>query len=124
MARNGVRVDGLRQTTRALERLGIEVADLKESMQRIGSKVVSDAQSSAPERTGALKASIRQSKAKNKIDVLAGRAKTYYASFVEYGAVNNKPVEMVTKAVSGNTAYIINQLEREIETLAARVNRT
>lgn len=118
----GVRVKGLKETIRSLERLGVSVEDLKGAMSNVSSKVVSDAKALTPVRSGALQASIRASKAKNKATMRGGSAKVYYASFVEYGSVHNKAQQMVTDAVTANQDYMVTQLEREVESLIARYN--
>ncbi|HSX66673.1 hypothetical protein [Nocardioides sp.] len=79
-------VTGLRETVKALENLGAEVADLKEVMGTIATYGAEIASSKAPRgRTGRLKASIRGNKAKGKALITAGRANVPYAGPINYG---------------------------------------
>jgi len=91
-------------------------------MQAIASKVVADAKALTPVRTGALRNSIRASKAKNSVTIRGGTAKVYYASFVEYGSVHNKAVGMVNNAADSNKGYVISQLQNEIDQLIRKYN--
>lgn len=116
----GVRVTGLRQATRALERLGVSVEDLKEAFSNIGRRVVQDAKALTPVRTGKLQNSIRASKAKNKATLRGGTSRVNYASFVEYGSIHNTAQEMMHKAISNNEGYMVSQLETELESLTRR----
>lgn len=118
----GARVKGLNEAIRNLQKLGIQVADLKEAFQNISRKAVSDAQALVPVRTGKLKASIRPSKAKNKAVIRAGTRAVNYASFVEFGSVHNEAESMVRDAVSNNEQYAVTQLEQELSSLIRRYN--
>lgn len=118
----GVRVTGLQQTIRALQRLGVSVDDLKGAIAPITNKVVADAQALTPVRTGRLRASIRGSKAKNKSVIRGGTARVPYASFVEFGSVHNRAVEMVTRAITSNEQYAATTLERELTSLINQYN--
>ena len=117
----GVRVTGLKQTIRALERLGVSAADLKDAMGRVSHKVVADAKALTPVRTGRLQGAIRASRAKNKAVIRGGNnTTTKYASFVEYGSVHNEAVGMITNAVTNNDRYAVDALDREVKSLIAR----
>ena len=85
MAATGVRVEGLNQTVRALQKLGVEVTDLKAVFSEISSEGARLASSFAPKRTGKLAASVRGNKAKNKAVVVAGKARVPYAGAINYG---------------------------------------
>lgn len=79
-------VTGLRETVKALEQLGAEVADLKEVMGTIATYGAEIAERFAPRgRTGRLKSSIRGNKAKGKAVITAGRATVPYAGPINYG---------------------------------------
>lgn len=85
MAVTGVRVTGLNETVRALQKLGVEVTDLKDVFSGIAAEGARLASSFAPRRTGNLAASVRGNKAKNKAVVIAGKAKVPYAGAINYG---------------------------------------
>jgi hypothetical protein len=82
---SGVRVAGLNQTVRALQGLGVEVADLKETFGGIAAEGARLASSFAPHRTGRLAAAVRGNRAKNKAVVRAGGARVRYAGAINYG---------------------------------------
>lgn len=71
---SGVRITGLRETVRNLERLGVSVQDLKEAFLDISRDVVAEARGRVRVLTGAHQASIREAKTKNKAVVRAGNA--------------------------------------------------
>jgi hypothetical protein len=85
MSNNGVKVEGLNQTVRALQKAGVEIADLKSVFSGIAAEGASLASSFAPVRTGRLRASVRGNKAKNKAVIAAGKARVPYAGPVNYG---------------------------------------
>ena len=80
-----VRVEGLNKTVRDLQKLGLEVEDLKEAFSEISAEGAVLASSFAPKRSGRLAASVRGNKAKNKAVVMAGRASVPYAGPINYG---------------------------------------
>lgn len=118
----GVRITGLNQTIAALKKLGVDANDLKEVMFQIGNKVVGDAKSLTPARTGALRDSIRASKAQRKALIRGGSARVPYASFVEFGSVHNTAEQMVTTAITQNEQYAATTLDREFQSLINRYN--
>lgn len=81
----GVRIEGLNRIIRDLQQLGLEIDDLKEVFGKIAAEGARLASSFAPVRTGALAASIRGSRAKNKAVIMAGRARVPYAAPINYG---------------------------------------
>lgn len=86
MARsNGIAVEGLRETVRALEKAGVEVEDLKDVMAPIAKKAADVMETFVPVRSGALRASVRPNRAKGKAVVTVGRARVKYAGPINYG---------------------------------------
>lgn len=116
----GVRITGLRETIRALEKLGVSVEDLKGAIEPITNKVVEDAKALTPVLTGALRESIRGSKAKNKAVIRGGTARTKYASFVEFGSVHNTAQHMIEDAIGNNQEYAVDKLDQELQSLIRR----
>lgn len=78
-------VTGLREVIRNLEKIGADVADMKEVFISIGDMVRADAAALAPKTTGRLAASIKPTKTKNKAAVRAGSARVPYAGAINYG---------------------------------------
>jgi hypothetical protein len=81
----GVRLSGLNETVRALQRAGADVDDLKDTMAEIAALGARTAASLAPKRSGRLSGSIRGNRAKSKAVVIAGRARIPYAGAINYG---------------------------------------
>ena len=80
-----VQVEGLQQTVRALEKVGVSIDDLKDAFSALAKEGAAKAKSYAPARTGHLAASIRGNRAKNKAVITAGRSKVPYAGPINYG---------------------------------------
>lgn len=80
-----VGVVGLRQFMKQLEQLGVDVADMKSAMNRIGNIVAQEARQLAPVRSGRLAASIRPSLAKNSATIRAGSVGVPYAAPIHFG---------------------------------------
>lgn len=80
-----VRVEGLNETLTALQRFGVEAADLKDVMAEIADLGARLASGYAPTDSGRLAASVRGNKAKAKAIVIAGKARVPYAGAINYG---------------------------------------
>lgn len=80
-----VRVEGLNKTYRELQKLGVDVDDLKDVMASIAQKGAALAERYAPSRSGRLRGTIRGNRAKGKATVTAGRARVQYAGVQNYG---------------------------------------
>lgn len=118
----GVKVDGLRDVARTLERLGVEAADLKNAFNKIGSIVSDEAKTLTPVLTGRLAASIRASKTKNKATVRAGGARIPYAGVIHYGGYNNiTGTYFLTKAASNKEQSVVDALETELNSIINRM---
>lgn len=82
---NGVRIEGLNRVVRDLQKLGVEIDDLKGTFADISQEGAHLAGRLAPHRSGALARTIRGNRAKNKAVVIAGRARVKYAGPINYG---------------------------------------
>lgn len=82
---SGIYVQGLRDLTRALERAGVDVEELKDVMGAIATKATNVMQPFIPSRSGALRASARGNRAKGKAVVTIGKARTPYANPIQWG---------------------------------------
>lgn len=94
------RVEGLNKLTRALTKAGVEVDDLKDVFAGIAALGARVASSFVPQRSGALRATIRGNRAKSKAVVTAGRARVRYAGPINYGwqARNIAPARFMQRA--------------------------
>lgn len=82
---DGVRIEGLTETVRNLERLGVDVEDLREAFGQISRRIVSEATDGVARLTGTLAGTIRPARTKNKAQVRAGTAGAPYAGVINYG---------------------------------------
>lgn len=117
-----MQVTGLRELIRDLQRLGIEVSDLKEAMGKISDKAASLAKSFAPRKSGALAESLRASKAKGKAVVTGGRGKSRdYARVQNYGSADGAiPATLfMQQADYAVRPMVIPTLSTEIDRLIA-----
>lgn len=81
----GARIEGLNETVRALQDLGLEVDDLKDAFSPIAKKGAGYASSFAPKDSGNLARSVRGNRAKNKAVITAGGRRAPYAGAINYG---------------------------------------
>lgn len=93
-----IRVTGLRDLVRNMERAGVEAQDIKEIMFGAGEVVAKRAEQLAPVLTGRLVGNIRIGKAKNKASIKVGSARVPYARFVYFGKYNQAKGGLYAKA--------------------------
>jgi CII-binding regulator of phage lambda lysogenization HflD len=118
MAGAAVRVDGLAQTIRQLERFGVSTDDLKEAFGSISRGVVTEAGTRISVDTGAAKATIRAARTKNKAVVRAGNTTTVvYAGVLNY---QNPGDEFLTGPANENPEEKAREIERNLEALITR----
>ncbi len=122
MAPVAVKVTGLRETVRRLERLGVDASDLKEAFGEISREVVTEAAARVPYVTGNLSRSIRIGNTKNKSVVRAGRASAPYAGVVNYGwpAHGIPATEFLTGPANENPEDKVRRIERNLERLVKK----
>lgn len=114
----GTRVTGLRETIRNLERLGVNVQDLKEAFLDIANDVVQEAGALVRRKTGALAATIRPAKSKNKAVVRAGNGtRVPYAGIINY---NRPGDEFLTRPANENPEQKIAKIEHNLDALIRR----
>lgn len=80
-----VHISGLREITRAMERAGVEVEDLKDVMHAIATEARDTLAPLLPRVTGRLAGSARPNRAKGKAVVNIGGARVPYAGPILYG---------------------------------------
>lgn len=113
----GVRIEGLNKVVRGLQDLGVEVSDLKGAFSAISAEGARLASSFAPRVSGALAATIRGNKAKNKATVTAGRAKVRYAGAINYGWPRRKiqPSLFMQRADKALAPRVVPMLEAGLD---------
>lgn len=114
MAGQELRIAGLVEKQRALERLGVDTQDMQPAFERIAQASVRDAQTAATVRSGALRADIRPARSKGKWVVRAGDS-------VEYAGVQNydpeQGNEFLTRQPSNTESEQARQYEAELRTI-------
>lgn len=122
MAEFTVSVKGLREVVRSLNQYEGAVQDLKEANNAIGSKVAQTASAIAPQDSGALAASVKANKAKQKIQIRAGGAKVPYAGVQEYGwaARNIKAQPFLRRAAWTERNYVKEQYSLNIQAIGRK----
>lgn len=81
----GIRVENLAQVVRDLERLGVEIGDLKAAFGRISTKAIPMYRRFTPRESGALQSNYRASKTKNRALIRVGSARIPYAGVHNWG---------------------------------------
>lgn len=118
-----VEIEGLAALIKALRAAEVELDDLKQANQAAGSVVLDASRPRAPQRTGALAASGRASRAARKATVVFGRASVPYANPIHWGwrARNIKPQPFVTEAVAATREDWLGAYERDIERVLSSI---
>ncbi|HWI43268.1 MAG TPA: hypothetical protein VNS81_06580 [Nocardioides sp.] len=118
----GVKVTGLRETVRELEKIGVEIDDLKDGMARIAAKATQVMQGFIPSRSGKLRASARGNRAKGKAVVTIGRASVPYAAPINYGwpRRNIAPAAFTAKTDAVMDRLAPQMLDDEIDNILRR----
>lgn len=95
---------GLSQALRALKTLGVPAKEIASAGTDAGNIIAREARSLVPVREGALRSSIRVSKAQSKVVVRAGRARIPYANPIHWGWFRRgiKPNEFFSRAIAEN----------------------
>jgi hypothetical protein len=99
---SGIKVKGLRSSIKALQAIGVDAKDIKLAGNEAGEIVAREARTLVPVRTGALRNTIRTSKALNRVSVSAGNGRSVpYANPIHWGWFkrNIKPQPFFVKAL-------------------------
>lgn len=124
MATPAVRIDGLRETIRALERFGVSTDDLKAAFGEISREVVQEATGRVHVLTGRLRATIRPANTKNKSVVRAGTAAVGYAGVVNYGRLGTAGDGFLTIPANTNTEAKVRMIDANLQELVRRYGLT
>jgi hypothetical protein len=112
------RITGLRETVRNLERLGVDVQDLKDAFGAISQEVATEAGARVRVKTGAHKASIRPARTKNKAVVRAGNnTDAPAAGILNYGGHGITGDEFLTGPANANPEAKAQQIDRNLHRL-------
>ena len=116
----GVKVKGYKQAIKALQRIGVPAAEIKAAGTQSGELVANQARSLVPVRTGALRNSIRVSKALTKVTVSAGNnTRVPYANPIHWGWFkrNIKPQAFFIKALGITRDEVYRNYYRSLDKL-------
>jgi len=117
---SGIKVKGLRSSIKALQAIGVDAKDIKSAGNEAGEIVAREARNLAPVRTGALRNTIRTSKALNKVSVSAGNnGRVPYANPIHWGWFkrNIKPQPFFVKALGITRDEVYQTYYRSIDRL-------
>jgi HK97 gp10 family phage protein len=118
----GIKVAGLKQAIKALQAIGVPAAAIKAAGSESGEIVAGQARALAPVRSGALRNSIRVSKALNRVSVSAGNNKSVpYANPIHWGWFkrNIKPQPFFVKALGITRDEVYQNYYRSLDKLIA-----
>jgi HK97 gp10 family phage protein len=117
---SGIKVKGLRSSIKALQAIGVDAAEIKAAGNEAGEIVAREARNLVPVRTGALRNSIRTSKALNRVSVSAGNnGRVKYANPIHWGWFkrNIKPQPFFVKALGITRNEVYQNYYRSINKL-------
>lgn len=117
MAAPAIRVEGLRDVLRDLNRLGVATDDLKDAFGQIAGDVAQDAANRVRVDTGAARDTIRPARTKNKAVVRAGTAAVPYAGVLNYWRPGD---EFLTGPANEDPEQKVRQIEENLRELIAR----
>lgn len=109
-----IRVDGLRETLRDLQRLGVSADDLKDAFGEIAEDVADESGRRVIRRTGTLAGTIRPGRSKNKAIVRAGSAAVPYAGVINYARPGDA---FLTGPANENVSDKVAAIERNLGNL-------
>jgi HK97 gp10 family phage protein len=118
----GIKVKGYKQAIRALQAIGVPAAEIKAAGSEAGELVANQARSLVPVKSGALRNSIRVSKALNRVSVSAGNNKSVpYANPIHWGWFkrNIKPQPFFIKALGITRDEVYQNYYRSLDKLIA-----
>lgn len=127
-ASNGgsIRVEGLRETIKNLEALGADKSEIVDANYRAAETLRRQALPNVPVRSGALKASLRSSRAKGYAQVMMGNARVVYANPIHWGwfydkewfiQKNIKPNLFLYRALSSTKDEIVQRYNQDMQQL-------
>jgi hypothetical protein len=123
MEQTGVKVKGLRSVTKALQSVGVPNKELNAAAKKSAGRVVNEAQTLVPVRSGKLRDSIRISATLTKgISIRAGSDSIPYANPIHWGWFrrNIKPQPFFVKAIGLTRDDVYQDYLRELSDLIVR----
>jgi HK97 gp10 family phage protein len=118
----GIKVAGYRQAIKALQAIGVPATEIKAAGSEAGELVAGQARQLVPVKTGALRNSIRVSKALNKVSITAGNNRSIpYANPIHWGWFkrNIKPQPFFVKALGITRDEVYQNYYKTLDRLIA-----
>lgn len=120
-AQTGIRITGLNEKVRDLERLGVASGDLKDAFGEISRDVADDAQDRIRVLTGAHRDSIRPGRNKNKAVIRAGNnTNAPAAGVLNYGGHGVKGDGFLTTPANTNLDEKAQRIQDNLDALIAK----
>jgi HK97 gp10 family phage protein len=119
---SGIKVKGFKAGIKALQAIGVPDSEIKAAGSQAGEIVAREARSLVPVRTGALRNTIKVTKALRSVSVRAGNnGKVPYANPIHWGWFkrNIKPQPFFTKALGITRDEVYQNYYRTLDTLIA-----
>jgi HK97 gp10 family phage protein len=127
MEQSGVKVKGLRSVTKALQNIGVPNKEITDAAKRSADRVVNEAKTLAPVRSGALRDSIRiAARATGRVGISAGNnGRVPYANPIHWGWFkrNIKPQPFFIKAIGLTRNDVYQDYLQELEGLILRESK-
>ncbi len=125
MSGGGLRITGLREAVRNLERYGVDILDLKAAMSAAGQLVATEATTRVTKVTGNTASTIRPSKTKNKAVVRAGGNRAPGTGPLNYGrnfpnGTRQVGTRFLNDAADAKREEVLAAIEKDLETLARK----
>jgi hypothetical protein len=117
MAEANVSIQGVKEVTDSLDKLGRDLKSNLELNKELSTTLSQKASAMAPRLTGALASSVQGNPSAEKAQILAGSAAVPYAGVIEYGwpAKNKEARPYLNPAVNNNMGYIIEKYNDSIQ---------
>lgn len=100
-SRGGITVDGLSSTIRTMKALGDDTATIREALKAAATTMAEAARDTVPDRTGALRRSIRPAATVRGAFVYAGGKAVPYANPIHWGWFRDRKSERARKSSRG-----------------------
>jgi HK97 gp10 family phage protein len=127
MEQSGVKVQGLRAVTKALQNIGVPNKEITDAAKKAADRVVNEAKTLAPVRSGALRDSIRiGARATGRVSISAGNnGRVPYANPIHWGWFkrNIKPQPFFIKAIGLTRNDVYQDYLQELEGLILRESK-
>jgi hypothetical protein len=124
MAEANVSIQGVKEVTDSLDKLGRDLKSNIELNKELSTTLSQKASAMAPRLTGALASSVQGNPSAEKAQILAGSAAVPYAGVIEYGwpAKNKEARPYLNPAVNNNMGYIIEKYNDSIQKAIQKYN--